>query len=202
MPDYFFTIEKPSEGVYKEKGSKFIARAYPVKEEEEIKTVLEELRKEYHDARHHCYAWALGADGERTRANDDGEPSGTAGRPISGQISSFGLTNILIVVIRYFGGTLLGVGGLINAYKTASRDALKNATIKKQYLYLVFGIRFNYSDMNNVMKILKEMKTEQFRQKFGISCSLIAKVKRSDKERFISSFEPFPDIEIIMPEQD
>lgn len=127
--DEYLTISKPSEGLFKDRGSKFLAFAYPVSSEDEIKEIQEHLRSEYHDARHHCYAYMLGKDKNVFRANDDGEPSSTAGKPILGQIKSYDLTNILIVVIRYFGGTKLGVSGLINAYKTAAEEALKNAKI-------------------------------------------------------------------------
>ena len=128
--DEYLTIVKSSEGLYKEKGSKFIALAFPVKTEEELKAIQLRLRKEYHDARHHCYAYRIGTSNMVYRTNDDGEPSGTAGKPIYGQIQSFQLTNILVVVIRYFGGTKLGVPGLIRAYKTATQDVFQNADIK------------------------------------------------------------------------
>lgn len=202
MPEYLYTIESNSEGLYKEKGSKFIARAYPVNDENEIKEILIDLKKEYHDARHHCYAWVLGARGERIRANDDGEPSNSAGKPILAQINAFGLTKVLVIVIRYFGGTLLGVGGLINAYRTASQEALKNARIIKQHFYSIYEIKFGYPDMNKVMTVLKEMNIEQVEQKFEISCSLKAKVKKSDKEKFVSALSPFPEIELKLVKED
>ena len=129
MEDTYKTIEKPSEGLFKDKGSKFISFAFPVDNEEEIKEIVQSIKKEHHSARHHCYAWRLGADQLLFRANDDGEPSSTAGKPILGQIQSFDLTNILIVVVRYFGGTLLGVSGLINAYRNAALDAINQAEI-------------------------------------------------------------------------
>ena len=127
--DKYLTIEKNSDGIFKDRGSKFLAFAYPVSSPEEIKIILAELRKKYHDARHHCYAYMLGAEKETYRSNDDGEPSSSAGKPILGQIQSNNLSNILIVVVRYFGGTLLGVGGLINAYRSAAADAIRNANI-------------------------------------------------------------------------
>ncbi|MDP2112754.1 MAG: YigZ family protein, partial [Bacteroidota bacterium] len=129
MEDTYKTIEKPSEGLFKDKGSKFISFAFPVNSEDEIKDIVQSIKKEHHSARHHCYAWRLGADHLHFRANDDGEPSSTAGKPILGQIQSFDLTNILIVVVRYFGGTLLGVSGLINAYRSAALDAINQAEI-------------------------------------------------------------------------
>ncbi len=154
--DTYKTIDSEAKGLYRAKGSRFIAHAIPVSSQEDIKTKLEELRKEYHDARHHCYAWVLSPDRQTWRVNDDGEPSGTAGKPILGQINSRELTNILVVVIRYFGGTLLGVSGLINAYRTAAADALENATVSERHLTEYWLIRFPYLAMNDVMKVLKE----------------------------------------------
>ncbi len=196
MPEHLYTIEKTGKGLYKEKGSKFIALACHVNDENEIKEILDELKREYHDARHHCYAWVLGASGEKIRANDDGEPSNSAGKPILAQITSRGLTRVLVVVIRYFGGTLLGVGGLINAYKTASQEALNNTRIVKQYFYSIYEVKFGYPDINKVMTVLKELNAEKLEQEFEISCKLKAKVKKSDKEKFESAFSPFPEIEI------
>jgi uncharacterized YigZ family protein len=154
--DTYKTIDNETKGLFKAKGSRFIAHAIPVSSQEEIKRRLEELRKEYHDARHHCFAWVLSPDRQAWRVNDDGEPSGTAGKPILGQINSRELTNILVVVIRYFGGTLLGVSGLINAYRTAAADALENATISERHLTEYWLITFPYEAMNDVMKVLKE----------------------------------------------
>lgn len=196
MPDFYKTISKVSEGLFKDKGSKFIAYAFPVKSEKDIKEILANLKKQFHDARHHCYAWALGNDGESIRANDDGEPSGTAGKPILGQIHSFELTNVLIVVIRYFGGTLLGAGGLINAYRSAARDALQNASIRKEFLKAVYEIRFPYTEMNNVMKILKEMDVEQFDKEFEMECKMKTRIKQKEMNRLRMAFKPFPDISL------
>ncbi|MDF1559251.1 MAG: YigZ family protein [Bacteroidales bacterium] len=154
--DTYKTIDTETKGLFKAKGSRFIAHAIPVSSQEEIKRRLVELRKEYHDARHHCYAWVLSPDRQAWRVNDDGEPSGTAGKPILGQINSRELTNILVVVIRYFGGTLLGVSGLINAYRTAAAEALENATVSERHLTEYWLITFPYEAMNDVMKVLKE----------------------------------------------
>jgi uncharacterized YigZ family protein len=154
--DTYKTIEKEASGLFKDRGSRFIALAIPVSGQEEIKARLEELRKEYHDARHHCYAWVLTPDRQAWRVNDDGEPSGTAGKPILGQINSRELTNIIVVVIRYFGGTLLGVSGLINAYRSAAADALDNAEIVERHLTETWLITFPYEAMNDVMRVLKE----------------------------------------------
>jgi uncharacterized YigZ family protein len=154
--DTYQTIDSESRGLFKDRGSRFIAIAVPVTSQEDIKRRLEELRKEYHDARHHCYAWVLTPDRQAWRVNDDGEPSGTAGRPILGQINARELTNILVVVIRYFGGTLLGVSGLINAYRTATADALENSSVIERHLTESWLVSFPYASMNEVMKVLKE----------------------------------------------
>jgi uncharacterized YigZ family protein len=177
--DTYKTIEKPSEGLYKDKGSKFIALAHPVESEEEIKEILAGIRKQYYDARHHCYAWVLDQHRERYRMNDDGEPSGTAGKPIYGQILSFDLTNILIVVIRYFGGTKLGVRGLINAYKGAAQLSLEQAEIATKVIHDFFELRFEYPAMNEVMKILKDHELQQHEHDFALSCRLVFSVRQS-----------------------
>jgi uncharacterized YigZ family protein len=183
--DNYKTIRSASEGFYKEKGSRFLAFAYPVVNQEEIKPIIEGIRKEHHDARHHCYAYMLGKDRLIWRVNDDGEPSGTAGRPILGQINSFGLTNILIVVSRYFGGTLLGVSGLINAYKTAAAEAIMKAGIVERTLHEYIRIDFPYISMNDVMKILKEEETGQSEQLFELECSVIINFRVSSREKII-----------------
>lgn len=183
MNDAFRTIEKPSEGLFKDKGSKFIAYAFPVISEEEIKEIVLSIRKEHHSARHHCYAWRLGADKLQFRMNDDGEPSSTAGKPILGQIQSFDLTNILIVVVRYFGGTLLGVSGLINAYRNAAYDAINQAIIIEKIVERQLLIEFDYSAMNEVMKIIKDEKLPQLESRFDLSCSLKTSIRASEASR-------------------
>lgn len=155
MADSYLTIAAKAEGIYKEKGSKFLAFAHPVESLDEVKELLEQYKKDFYDARHVCYAYMLGPDHEEFRANDDGEPSGTAGRPILGQINSNNLTNILVVVVRYFGGILLGTGGLIVAYKEATADAIQNAQIVERDVLHAHHLRFSYEEMNNVMKSLK-----------------------------------------------
>jgi len=172
------TIETKGEGLFKDKGSKFIALAIPVETEEEVKAALDEVRNTYHDARHHCYAYRLGALMDTYRANDDGEPSNSAGKPILGQIRSYQLTNILIVVVRYFGGTLLGVGGLIHAYKTAASLAVEHTKVIEHELRDYYDIFFEYPDMNDVMRILKEENMPQVDQTFDTSCRITIKVKR------------------------
>lgn len=197
MPDFYFTIYEPSKAIFKEKGSKFLAFAYPVRNEDEIREYLEAIKKDYHDARHHCYAWVLGGEGENYRANDDGEPSNTAGKPILGQIRSFGLTNILIIVVRYFGGTLLGVGGLISAYKTASRDALSEAKIKKVEFVQTYTLFFTYEHMNTIMRVVKELNLSIVEQKFENDCSFKLVVRKKDVKRFEIFFKATPEIKIV-----
>lgn len=176
MVSAYRTIATTSEGLFKDRGSKFLAFAYPVQREEEIREILQQLRKEYYDARHHCYAWKLGTDPGQVRANDDGEPSNSAGKPILNQIEKRGLTNTLVVVIRYFGGTLLGVGGLINAYRAATEEALKNTRVIHKKIRHAYRLEFRYEDMNNVMGVVKEMQLETDQQVFELSCSMIVRV--------------------------
>lgn len=183
--DEYRTIKASSSGIFKDRGSKFIAHAYRVGSAEEAKGIIEEVKKDYRDARHHCYAYKIGTEDDNWRVNDDGEPSGTAGRPILGQISSFELSNVLIVVVRYFGGTLLGVGGLINAYRNAARNALENSIIITEHLKVKVHISFPYEAMNAVMKIIKDENPEQSNQVFENSCSLDLCFRKSDKDRLI-----------------
>ena len=195
--DTYKTIRNPSQGLFKDKGSKFLAFAYPVYSEEEIKEHLSIIKKEYFDARHHCYAYALGLNLEHYRTFDDGEPSGTAGKPIFGQIQSFGLTNILIIVVRYFGGILLGTGGLIAAYKAATENALQNAELIEKTVNSIFSISFEYNAMNDLMKVLKDQNIEQFNQNFGLNCSLQISVRNSKVEQIL---EKLSKIETVKPE--
>lgn len=183
MEDTFKTIEAKAQGLYKEKGSKFIAFAFPVRTEEEIKALLADLRSEYYDARHHCYAYRLGADKLHFRANDDGEPSSTGGKPILGQIVSNDLTNVLIVVVRYFGGIKLGVSGLINAYRSAAADAIERAVIVEKTEDEVIKIRFSYAVLNEVMRIIKEMNPEVQERDFQLECRMTLSLRR----KYISS---------------
>ena len=177
--DTYRTLAAPSEGLYKEKGSKFLAFAYPVHNLEEIKAHLEQLRKDYFDARHHCYAYILGPRKDAFRANDDGEPSGTGGRPIHGQLLSADLTDTLIVVVRYFGGILLGASGLANAYKTAARDAIDHATIIEKTIDARYRLLFEYVTMNDVMRILKDFDLKPENQQFDMDCALEVSVRQS-----------------------
>ena len=182
--DTYKSISAPSKGIYKELGSKFLAFAYPVETEEEIKQILAALRKEYFDARHHCYAWRLGLTGEPFRMNDDGEPSSTAGRPIHGQLLSRELSDILVVVVRYFGGVKLGVPGLIRAYKTATQDALDNAAVIEKIAGEHFTLKFGYLQMNDVMKVLKDMGITPLKQSFDLDCTLEVRVRLTQIEDF------------------
>lgn len=182
--DTYHTIKAPSQGLYKEKGSKFIAFAFPVRTLEEIKTQLEQLRKDYFDARHHCYAYILGANKDAWRANDDGEPSGTGGRPIYGQLLSADLTDTLVVVVRYFGGILLGASGLANAYKTAARDAIANAEIIEKTIDIRYRLHFEYVAMNDVMRIIKDFGLTPMHQDFNLDCRLEVSVRQSQSVRF------------------
>jgi uncharacterized YigZ family protein len=187
--DEYKTIERPSQGLYKDKGSKFIARAVPCLTVDEVKAHLEQLKKEYHDARHHCYAYILGHDGTEFRMNDDGEPSGTAGKPIYGQLLSHELTNVLVVVIRYFGGTKLGVRGLINAYKFATLDALENNDIVTKVIKENYRLTFDYAHMNDVMRIMKEENLEQTGQDFQMTCTLDFSVRKKNADKVLKRFE-------------
>jgi uncharacterized YigZ family protein len=186
--DSYKTIQSTSEGIYKEKGSKFIAYAFPVSCETDIKNEIDKLKKEYYDARHHCYAYMLGADKKNFRANDDGEPSSTAGKPILGQILSSDLTNILIVVIRYFGGTKLGVSGLIRAYKTAAFDAISNAEIIDKTVNDIYDIHFDYLVMNDVMRIIKEEQPLQVDQNFNLTCRITLSIRQSEVDKILERF--------------
>ena len=174
---HFHTIKEPAEGLYKEKGSKFLAFAFPVTTEEEIRDHLEELKKTYHDARHHCYAYILGLKDQSYRANDDGEPGHTAGDPILGQIRSKELTNCLVAVVRYFGGTKLGVGGLIHAYKTAAADALERAVLVSTFEKATFHLHFAYSITTEVERILSDYEIEFITKDYTDTCDFTGRVK-------------------------
>jgi uncharacterized YigZ family protein len=184
-PDNYRTIKSFSQGIYKEKGSRFLAFAFPVSDPEQIKPLIDKIRKEHHEARHHCYAYMIGHERVIWRMNDDGEPSGTAGRPILGQINSFGITNILIIVSRYFGGTLLGVSGLINAYRSAAASAITKAKIVECIIQDYYEIIFPYKSMNNVMRTLKEEGIGQSEQSFDLECRIRINFRLSAKEKIL-----------------
>ena len=185
IQDSYKSIAAISEGLFKDNGSRFIARAYPVETEEEVKAIVAELKKEYYDARHHVYAYRLGYKGDKFRANDDGEPSGSSGRPVLGQIDSNGLSDILVVVIRYFGGIKLGIPGLIRAYKTSTADALANAEFIEKIASKRYKVSFGYMSMNSVMKVFKDMGLEQKNQKFDMECSIETNVRLSQIDSFL-----------------
>ena len=180
--DTYLTIEKPSQAIFKDKGSKFLAFAYPVENEQQIKDILSKLKKEHHTANHHCYAYRLGADKLNFRANDDGEPNNTAGKPILGQLQSFDLTNALIVVVRYFGGVLLGVSGLINAYKNSAAEAIKASTIVEKQIMFSYSITFTFNDLNDVMKILKHSGCKIQEQHFDTECRILFSLRKGQSE--------------------
>lgn len=180
--DTYLTIEQPVEALFKDKGSKFIGLAYPVQNEQQVKEILQGLKKEHHTANHHCYAYRLGADKLTFRANDDGEPSNTAGKPILGQIQSNDLTDILIVVVRYFGGTLLGVSGLIHAYKTTAAEAIKVSKIVEKQILFSYTIHFPFEQLNDVMKILKQSDSKITAQEFDNNCKISFNIRKASSE--------------------
>lgn len=185
IKDTYASIAGRSDGLFKDNGSRFIAQAYPVESEEEVKEIVGSLKKEYHDARHHCFAYRLGLDGSRWRANDDGEPSGSAGRPILGQIDAAGLSDILVVVIRYFGGIKLGIPGLIRAYKASTADALAQATVVEKVAGKDYRLSFPYLTMNAVMKVVKDMSLPQKDQYFAERCNMLLRVRLSQEAAFL-----------------
>ena len=184
IKDSYKSIAAEAKGLFKDNGSRFIAHAYPVETEEEVKEIVAALKKEYFDARHHVYAYRIGYLGDKFRANDDGEPSGSSGRPVLGQIDSMGLSDVLVVVVRYFGGIKLGIPGLIRAYKSSTADALANAEIVEKIASKVFRVHFGYMSMNSVMKVLKDMGLEQKNQKFDMECSIDVTVRLSLVDTF------------------
>lgn len=187
--DQYKTIKSKSEGYFKDRGSKFYAFAFPVKTEDEINTIRNQLKKEYHDARHHVYAYRLGADMKNFRASDDGEPSNSSGPPILGKIRSYELSDILIIVIRYFGGTKLGIPGLINAYGTAAEDALKKNQIIIKTISKKIFVKFEYPQMNDVMRLIKENNLEIVSQNFQLSCEITVSAAESKYEKIFNLFK-------------
>ncbi|MFD2530800.1 MULTISPECIES: IMPACT family protein [Polaribacter] len=188
--DVYKTIEKPSvETLFKEKGSKFFGYTFPVTSEDDVKERLEELRKKHHTARHFCYAYQLGIEKIKFRANDDGEPNNSAGMPIYGQIQSFEVTNILVVSVRYFGGTKLGVGGLISAYKTSAQMALEASDILEKTINIFYKLTFNYDLMNAVQRVVKEKNIEIVHQKLEMNCEYTISVRKNDSEMIFTIFD-------------
>lgn len=187
MDDSYKTINKIAEGYITERKSKFISYVFPIETEEEVKNILDEYKKKYYNARHICWAYMLGVEREDFRANDDGEPSGTAGRPILGQINSFELTNVLILVVRYFGGTLLGTGGLIKAYKEAASEAIKNADIIEKTVDDTYLLQFDYSLLNEVMRVLNQFEESKWEQNFTETCQMTITIRQSKSQQMAQS---------------
>ena len=186
---FYYTLQNPTEGSYKEKGSKFLAFAYPVDSETDIKQKIDSLKKVYFNARHHCYAWMLGVDKKTFRAFDDGEPNHSAGDPILGQIRSKNLTNVLIVVVRYFGGIKLGVGGLIGAYKAAAEDALNNGSIVEREVTETIMLSFDYLLTSDVMRIIKELDLKILNQDFSDACGMVLSVPLKQNEKLLTRLQ-------------
>lgn len=194
--DSYKTILKQTESLYKEKGSKFIARVFHVETEADCKEVLLQIKKEFHDARHHCYAYRINPELEETRSNDDGEPSGTAGKPILNQIFSFNLYNVMVVVVRYFGGTKLGVSGLINAYKTSTRETLSKAKKIKRFITQQFLLKFEYPLMNDVMRIIKEEDLKSSPPEMTTNCVIKIEIKKNNIDRIKIRLENIRGLEL------
>ena len=194
--DTYLTVASSQQSIYKDKGSKFLAFAFPVETEQHVKEELLQLKKEYPTANHHCYAYLLGADKQHYRANDDGEPSYTAGKPILGQIQSSDLTNVLIVIVRYFGGTLLGVSGLINAYKTAAAEVIKRCEIIEKQIMFRYQLAFGFNEMNEVMKLLKQLGCKIHTQQFDTRCLLSFSVRKSQAEQCEEKLKLIPQLKL------
>lgn len=184
----FKTIEKENEFIYRDKGSKFIAKIIPVLSENDIKLALTLIKKNYHDANHHCYAYRLGDSGKNSKCSDDQEPSGTAGKPILNQLLSANITNVLLVVIRYFGGTKLGVSGLISAYKSSAKNVIEISNLVEKKSMKNFQLNFNYSEMNLVMRVLKQLDVEIISQKSDENCILEFSIWKKNESSAIEQF--------------
>lgn len=194
--DAYRTIAQPAEGTFRDRNSRFFAFGYPVTSVDEAHDNLENLRKKYHDARHHCYAYRIGAETEQTRMNDDGEPSGTAGKPIFNQILSHQVTNILIVVVRYFGGTLLGTGGLINAYKSATADMFEHAVIVDRFIEQTIQLKFPYEKLNGIMRILKDEDLIPVNPVYEMDCTMQLHIRKGSYEKVVHKLSAIGDIHI------
>ncbi|QPH40283.1 IMPACT family protein [Pedobacter endophyticus] len=192
--DSYKTIQSPSEGIFRDRGSKFIAYAYPIRSEDQVKPILTHLKAEHAKARHWCYAYRLTPDRSVFRINDDGEPSGTAGRPILNCLLSADITNVLVVVVRYFGGTLLGVPGLINAYKNASLEALASANVITKTINDVYEITFNYLQMNHVMKLVKDENLDVLKQQFDVDCLLRIEIRKAQLNHVLARFDKLENV--------
>ncbi|MCF6347237.1 MAG: YigZ family protein [Flavobacteriaceae bacterium] len=196
--DTYKTVVKPSDGViFKDRGSKFLGYAYPLHREDQVKAFVDNLKKEHHKARHWCYAWQLGSDAIKFRVNDDGEPNNSAGQPIYGQILSKELTNVLVVVVRYFGGTKLGVGGLVNAYKTSAQLALEAAQIITRTIDIHFKLIFEYQYMNKVMRIIKEKNATIVAQKMELNCEYEVSIRKKEASAIKIAFEELRHVKVV-----
>ncbi len=201
MTDTYKTIEKPSDEVlFKEKNSKFFGYAFPVQSENEVKEILDQLKKQHYTARHWCYAYQIGTKTKIYRANDDGEPNNSAGMPIFGQIQSFDVTNVLVVVVRYFGGVKLGVGGLVTAYKTGAQMALEAAEIVEKTINTHFFIRFDYKNMNKVMRVIKEKNLNVVNQVLELDCLIEISCRLNQKEEIFNAFNHIFEVSITEKE--
>ncbi|WP_447637947.1 IMPACT family protein [Flavobacterium microcysteis] len=201
VKDTYRTLDFPSEEVlYKEKNSKFFGYAFPISSEDEAKEILDDLRKQHHSARHWCYAFQIGTEKIYFRANDDGEPSNSAGMPIYGQIQSFEITNVLVVVVRYFGGVKLGVGGLISAYRTAAQMALEASEIVEKTIDIHYLVTFDYKNMNKVMRVIKEKNLDIVSQKMEMSCEIEIKTRKKNAEIVFDIFSNLYEIGIKLKE--
>ena len=194
--EFYYTVERACVAEFKDRGSKFIGYSFPIASVEEFKQRLEEVKKEHPKAVHHCFAYRLGTDGNNYRVSDDGEPSGTAGRPILGQIDSRGLTNILVIVVRYFGGTLLGVPGLINAYKSVTAFALDSLPVVQQPVLVNYRLQFDYTQMNNVMQLVKQLDCRIYKQDMQLFCVLEIGIPMNTLELVLGKLQDFHGIEI------
>lgn len=196
--DTYKTIVKPSlEIIFKDRGSKFLGYAYPLQHEDQVNKIIANLKKEHHKARHWCYAWQLGVETVKFRVNDDGEPNNSAGQPIYGQILSKGLTNVLVVVVRYFGGTKLGVGGLVNAYKSSAQLALESSQIVTKTIDIHFKLTFEYQYMNKVMRIIKENNVNIINQKMELACEFEVSIRKKEALKLKSAFEELRHVKIV-----
>ncbi len=194
--DTYKTIESPAEGIFRDRGSKFIGYVYPIQSEEDIKSIVQNLKAEHPKARHHCWAMRLSSDRSVFRINDDGEPSGTAGRPILNTLLSHDLTQILIVVVRYFGGTLLGVPGLINAYKTAAAEAILAANIIEKTINDRYQLVFGYLQLNEVIKLIKDKQLKIISQEMNNDCELVVEIRQAEVNQLIGQFEKIPNLKL------
>jgi len=197
--DTYKTLASPSEEtLFKEKNSKFFGYAYPITSEDEVKGILEELRKQHHSARHWCYAFQLGTDKIYYRANDDGEPNNSAGMPIYGQIQSFGVTNVLVVSVRYFGGVKLGVGGLISAYKTSAQMALEASDIVERTIDIHYTLKFGYQNMNKVMRVIKEKNLDIVSQKMEMDCEIVISTRKKNAPAVLEAFTNLYEVQLVV----